>query len=76
MKFKIKDEKKEKPEKEIELWLTEEGGVIYLKGNDGGTPIGDYIMSFRDGVFRRNTGIDLKGLKVDSSGRIKEKNGY
>jgi len=72
MKFKIKKGKEEKPEKEIELWLEKEHGVVNLKGRNTGDKLSYYIMSFEDGKFTRTERADIKGLEVDIDGRIKE----
>ena len=72
MKFIIKREKECKEDKEVELFLMEDGDEIDLMVKDKN---GDkyWIMTFRDGKFYRNENIpDDIGIEVDKDGCIKE----
>jgi len=66
MKFKIKEEA---TEDNIELWLEDNIGRIFLKGrNKDGTK--ETIMRFEKGKFYRIVNIELKGLETNTSGQI------
>lgn len=74
MKFRVRDFK-DQDEEIIELWLEEgKNGEVILKGrNKNDTDWGDwFIMSFKDGKFRRIGLVGLEGLKTDEKGRILE----
>jgi len=71
MKYIIKNNKEEKPEPEIELWLEDGVNGIALKGKNK-TGRDKYLMNFRNGKFSRIMGAYLEGLETDIGGRIIE----